>query len=48
VCSSDLSPDGEGAALRLMVFSVIIAMAALLVSEVIARRVRARIGAGAS
>jgi len=42
------SPDGEGAALRLMVFSVIIAMAALLVSEVIARRVRARIGAGAS
>jgi molybdate transport system permease protein len=40
------SPDGDSAALRLMIVSVIIAVAALLVSEMIARRVRARIGSG--
>lgn len=42
------SPDGESAAIRLMIVSVIIAVAALLVSEVISRRIRARIGNGVS
>lgn len=37
-------PDGEGAALRLVAVSVAIAMAALLLSEVIASRVARRIG----
>lgn len=37
-------PGGEGAALRLVAVSVIVAMAALLLSEVLARRVAARVG----
>jgi molybdate transport system permease protein len=36
-------PDGEGGALRLMIISLIIAMAALLGSELIARRIQARL-----
>lgn len=38
-------PGGEGAAWRLVIVSVVIAMAALIVSEVLARRMAARIGA---
>ncbi len=41
------TPDGEAAALRLVVISVVLACAALLASEVMARRLRARM-AGAS
>lgn len=42
-------PGQEGAALRLVVISVILAFAALAASEILARRVRARIqGAGTS
>ena len=41
------TPDGEAAALRLVVISVILAFGALGASEILARRVRARI-AGAS
>ena len=36
-------PGGEDAALRLVVVSVAVAMAALLLSEVVARRVAARV-----
>ena len=36
-------PGGEGGALRLLILSVIIAMLALLASELMARRVRARL-----
>ncbi len=39
------TPDGEGAALRLMVLAVIVALIALLASEMLARRVRARLRA---
>ena len=39
------TPDGETAALRLVVISVAVAFAALAASEFIARRVRQRIGA---
>ncbi|MCA0042907.1 molybdate ABC transporter permease subunit [Celeribacter litoreus] len=35
-------PDGEGAAIRLVIVSIILAMSALAVSEVLARRVGAR------
>lgn len=38
------TPGGEGAALRLVVVSIVIAMAALVLSEVLARRVARRIG----
>lgn len=37
-------PGGEGAAWRLVIVSVVVAMGALLVSEMLARRVRNRIG----
>ncbi|OAN75541.1 molybdate ABC transporter permease [Jannaschia sp. EhC01] len=37
-------PGGEGAAWRLVIVSVIVAMGALIVSEVMARRMSARIG----
>jgi molybdate transport system permease protein len=37
-------PGGEGAATRLVIVSVLVAMAALLLSEVIGRRVAARVG----
>ncbi|WP_341861566.1 molybdate ABC transporter permease subunit [Gymnodinialimonas sp. 57CJ19] len=37
-------PGGEGAAWRLVIVSVVVAMGALLVSEMLARRVRSRIG----
>lgn len=37
-------PGGEGAAWRLVIVSVIVAMGALIVSELLARRVTARIG----
>lgn len=37
-------PGGEGAAWRLVIVSVVVAMGALLVSEVLARRMTARIG----
>lgn len=37
-------PGGEGAALRLVIVAVVVAMAALLLSEVFARRVAARVG----
>ncbi len=37
-------PGGEGAAWRLVIVSVVVAMGALLVSEILARRVTARIG----
>lgn len=37
-------PGGEGAAWRLVIVSVVVAMGALLMSEVLARRVTARIG----
>ncbi|UWQ94130.1 molybdate ABC transporter permease subunit [Rhodobacteraceae bacterium M385] len=37
-------PGGEGAAWRLVIVSVVVAMGALLVSEMLARRVRIRIG----
>ncbi|ROU00118.1 molybdate ABC transporter permease subunit [Histidinibacterium lentulum] len=37
-------PGGEGSAMKLVVVSVVIAMGALLLSEVIARRVAARVG----
>ncbi len=36
-------PDGEGAALRLVLVSVAVAMGALAISEVLARRVQARV-----
>jgi molybdate transport system permease protein len=39
-------PGGEAGALRLTLVSVAISMAALLVSELLARRVGRRIGAG--
>ncbi|MFV2053061.1 molybdate ABC transporter permease subunit [Aliiroseovarius sp. YM-037] len=38
-------PGGEASALRLVVISIVIAMGALILSEVFARRVRQRIGA---
>ena len=44
---TDGEADGEAAALRLVVISVILAFGALGASEILARRVRARI-AGAS
>ena len=37
-------PGGEGAALRLVFVAVVVAMAALLLSEIFARRVAARVG----
>ncbi len=37
-------PGGEGPALRLVLISVVVAMAALLLSEVLARRVAKRVG----
>lgn len=37
-------PGGEGAAWRLVIMSVVVAMGALLVSELLARRMTARIG----
>ncbi len=37
-------PGGEGSAWRLVIVSVVVAMGALLVSEILARRVAARIG----
>ncbi len=37
------TPDGEVGAMRLMVISVVLAMAALMASEVLARRISARI-----
>jgi molybdate transport system permease protein len=40
-------PGGEGPAMRLVLVSVVVAMAALLLSEVIGRRVARRIGGGA-
>ncbi len=40
-------PGGEGAALRLTLISVAVSMAALLVSEVLARRIGRRLGAEA-
>lgn len=39
-------PGGEGAAWRLVVVSVVVAMGALIASEVLARRVTKRIGGG--
>jgi molybdate ABC transporter, permease protein len=39
-------PGGEGAAMRLVLVSVAIAMAALLLSEAVARRVARRVGGG--
>ena len=36
-------PGGEGGALRLMILSIVIAMLALFASEILARRVRARL-----
>ena len=38
------SPDGELGALRLMIISVVLALVALIASEVLARRISARIG----
>jgi len=37
-------PGGEGSAMKLVIVSVVVAMAALLLSEVIGRRVAARVG----
>ena len=37
-------PGGEGSAMRLVIVSVVVAMAALLLSELIARRVARRVG----
>ena len=37
-------PGGEGAALRLVIVAVVVEMAALLLSEIFARRVAARVG----
>lgn len=37
-------PGGEGSAMRLVIVAVVVAMAALLLSEVLARRVAARVG----
>ena len=37
-------PGGDGAALRLVIVAVVVAMAALLLSEIFARRVAARVG----
>lgn len=37
-------PGGEGAAMRLVIVAVVVAMAALLLSEIFARRVAARVG----
>jgi molybdate transport system permease protein len=37
-------PGGEGAAMRLVIVSVVVAMGALLLSELIGRRVAARVG----
>jgi molybdate transport system permease protein len=39
-------PGGEGAALRLTLISVALSMAALLVSDLLARRLARRLGAG--
>ena len=36
-------PGGEGGALRLMILSIVIAMLALFVSELLARRLRSRL-----
>lgn len=38
------TPGGEGAAMKLVIVSVVVAMTALLLSEVIGRRVAARVG----
>lgn len=38
------SPDGEGAAMRLVIVSIIIAMGALVLSEWLARRIARRVG----
>jgi len=38
------TPDGEGAALRLVVIAIILALGALILSEYLARRVNQRIG----
>lgn len=38
------SPDGEGAAMRLVVVSIVIAMGALVLSEWLARRIARRVG----
>ncbi len=38
------APDGEASAFRLVVISIIVAMSALLLSEVVARRVAKRVG----
>lgn len=38
------TPDGEAGALRLVLISVVLAMVALILSEVLARRVAARVG----
>lgn len=40
-------PGGEGAALRLVVVSLVIAMSALVASEILARKLSKRIGGGA-
>ena len=40
-------PGGDGPAMRLIVISVVLSVAALIGSEVLARRVRRKIGAGA-
>jgi len=37
-------PDGESGAVRLVVISIIVALAALVLSEIIARRLKARLG----
>ena len=37
-------PGGEGAAMKLVIVSVVVAMGALLLSELLARRVAARVG----
>jgi len=39
-------PGGEPAALRLVVVSIVVAMAALLLSELLARRAAKRVGGG--
>lgn len=39
-------PGGEGAALRLVAVSIVIAMTALIASEILARKVSKRIGGG--
>ena len=39
------TPDGEAGALRLVVISILLAMAALIASELLARRLSQRLGA---